>query len=632
MARQVYFQGCACKDGSLKKFIEFTLSLAAIPFLVPWYVSEKFFEYLVQPLIFRKYRIEIGKRTKIVSWLVASALPVLLLAYLVRTSYAFYLSKGSLLLSAQHGIDLLVTIYNDFAKLLPKLLMPLNTVLVFRQGGEVSWPLLLLSFYVLFLPLLFVCNIGFRWFSTTRSLRQAVKLRNQAIRDVNIVRFAEIAKDDEAFFGIDLNRNGAPFYAKTKWLQGHIQVIGSPGSGKTESIIQPLWFQSVRRNVPTIVLDGKASAQNIDKLYTIASSLAQGHEIIYFNPADPERSATYNPLQRGAAAEIKNRILAGLNVAAISANTRERLDYYLNLALRAIKETGAVLTLHELAQYFLSKTHVHDQLRNVNDRYVHDGLSDWLKNYPAFQAETALFAELLREIDQSEYAWLLDTNEPELDILEVYKERKDCYFTLPIGPGDTAMKFLGQLILGDILTTFHHLSMQGNGSPAKRDDGLLVIDEVVKFINAQFIELLRASRNIGVSVCYTNQSLAELENPDLHLTRAFVDQLADHTNAMFCFHLGSPESIEAILRRIGPERKIEEANQPDKKTEKKGEAKTANKEIVIDPKFLRHLEVGRCVAFVRQPRVLGILKTGYFKFDKLLPYARRELEPKSSRS
>jgi hypothetical protein len=101
---------------------------------------------------------------------------------------------------------------------------------------------------------------------------------------------------------------------------------------------------------------------------------------------------------------------------------------------------------------------------------------------------------------------------------------------------------------------------------------------------------------------------------------------------MFCFHLGSPESIEAILRRIGPERKIEEANQPDKKTEKKGEAKTANKEIVIDPKFLRHLEVGRCVAFVRQPRVLGILKTGYFKFDKLLPYARRELEPKSSRS
>jgi type IV secretory pathway TraG/TraD family ATPase VirD4 len=406
-------------------------------------------------------------------------------------------------------------------------------------------------------------------------------------------------------------------------------VIGSPGSGKTESIIQPLWFQSVRRNVPTIVLDGKAAGQNIDRLYTIASSLAQGHEIIYFNPADPERSATYNPLQRGNIAEIKNRLLASLSATNISAPTRERLDYYLNLALRAIKETGGVLTLHELAQYFLSKTHVHDQLRHLNDRYVHDGVSDWLKNYPTFQTETALFAELLREIDQSNYAWLLDTHEPDLDILEVYQKRKDCYFTLPIGPGDTAMNFLGQLILGDVLATFHQLGMQG---PAGRADGLLVIDEVVKFLNPQFIELLRASRNIGVSVCYTNQSLAELENPDLHLTRAFVDQLADHTNMMFCFHLGSPESIDAILNRIGPERKIEVAGESSDKTgkkDKKEEPKTANKEIVIDPKFLRHLEVGRCIAYVRQPRVLGVLKTGYFKFDKLLPYARRESEAKS---
>jgi hypothetical protein len=127
-----------------------------------------------------------------------------------------------------------------------------------------------------------------------------------------------------------------------------------------------------------------------------------------------------------------------------------------------------------------------------------------------------------------------------------------------------------------------------------------------------------------------------MENPALHLTKAFVDQLADHTNMMFCFHLGSPESIEAILNRIGPERRIEESSKPTDKKDKKdnnkkeGE-KTASKEIIIDPKFLRHLEVGRCVAYVRQPRALGILKTGYFKFDKLLPYARRESAEKPAR-
>jgi hypothetical protein len=255
----------------------------------------------------------------------------------------------------------------------------------------------------------------------------------------------------------------------------------------------------------------------------------------------------------------------------------------------------------------------------------------------------------LREICQSEYAWLLDTDEPELDIHEVYTGRKDCYFTLPIGPDDTAMSFLGQLILGDILTTFHHLGLQrdSNGSESKIGEGLFIIDEVAKFVNPQFIELLRASRNLGVSVCYTDQSLAELENPDLHLTKSFVDQLADHTNVIFCFHLGSPESIEAIINRIGPERKKEEPSKPARATEgalrpsepaaKKGVAKpaqkpsAAGKEIyVVDQNFLKHLEVGRCIAFVRQPRVLGILKTGYFKFEQLLPYARRETEEKSN--
>jgi hypothetical protein len=62
----------------LKKFIEFTLSLAAIPFLLPWYLSEKLFEYLVQPLVFRRYRLEIGKRKKLVARILAWSLPVLL--------------------------------------------------------------------------------------------------------------------------------------------------------------------------------------------------------------------------------------------------------------------------------------------------------------------------------------------------------------------------------------------------------------------------------------------------------------------------------------------------------------------------------------------------------------------------
>lgn len=618
----------------MKTFLEFTLSLIALPFLIPWYLSEKFFQFFLQPLLFRKYHIELEKRKKLVARLPSVLLLLLLLVYLAKTCYAFFRLQDSMSAALLNSKVLLFMMYNDFAAVLNTLLTPLNTVLVFTEGGEVGSLRVIFSFYLLFLPLIFILDLGFRLISNNVSLRRAVKLRNEAVREVNLVGFAEAANDDEIFLGLDLSSRpgGTPFYAKRKWLQGHMQVIGSPGSGKTESIIQPLWFQGVRRNVPTIVLDGKASRQNIDKLYTIASSLAQGHEIIYFNPTDPERSATYNPLRRGTVPDIKNRILASLNWAMLSATSHERLDYYLNLILRAIKETKTVLSLNELSQYFKSKTYVQKQLSKVKDNLVYNGLSELLRNYNAFQTETAFFGGLLREICQSEYGWLLDTNEPELDILDVYTGKKDCYFTLPIAPGDSAMSCLGQLILGDILATFHHLSLHrgGNGGASKNGEGLLIIDEVAKFINPNFIELLRASRNIGVSVCYTNQSLAELANPDLHLTKAFSDQLADHTNVICCFHLGSPESIEAIISRIGLEQKIEESG---KSARNREESTAKEKEIyVVDPNFLKHLEVGRCLAYVRQPRVLGILKTGYFKFDQLLPYARRETEERSTPS
>jgi len=607
----------------VKTFLEFVLSLISLPFLIPWQLSEKFFQFFLQPLIFRKYQIGSEKKRKLLAWLPLAVLGILLSVYLMKTASEFVQQHSTLLAALKNGKYLAFTIYNDAVLLLNRLLSPLNTLLAFISGIEVSIRRVIFSLYLLFVMLIFIASLTVRLVTSNLSLQRAVKLRNEAVRDVNLVHFSEKAKDDEVFLGLDLSRHSKPFYLKKKWLQGHMQVIGSPGSGKTESIIQPFWFQEVRRNVPTIVLDGKASHQNIDKFFTIASSLAQGHEIIYFNPTDPERSATYNPLRRGTLAEIKNRLLSSLNWSLSSTVSRERVDYYLNLILRAIKDAGAAITLNEVSQYFKSKNYVEKQLGKAKDRLAHNGLTELVNAYASFQAETAFFGELLREICQSEYGWLLDTETPELDILEVYAEKKDCYFSLPVTSADAAMSYLGQLILGDILSTFHHLGLQRNGDANHHDGGLLIIDEAAKFVKPNFIELLRVSRNLGVCVCYTSQSLAELSSPDLQLSKAFVDQLADHTNVTCCFHLGSAESVEAIMNRIGPEQKLESPSQaPVKESE-------AKKVYVVDSNFLKQLEVGRCLVFVRQPRLMGILKTGYFRFDDLLSYARQESEEKS---
>jgi len=594
----------------LKIFLKFLLSLISLPFLIPWYVADKAFEYFVQPRIFKRYRLEISRRKLWVNRGVKIMIPVLLGLYLVKRTSDFFGLTHSFLNGVKNLNVLLVLIYNDFARTANFVLKPINHLIYYIQGGAIHFWDFLGSFYLCLLPVLFFVNVVYRLFKTTTSINKAVKLRNKAVRDVDIVRFAEAAGEDEIFLGLDLNRGGKPFFVKRSWLKGHIQVVGGPGSGKTESIIQPLWFQEMRRNVATIVLDGKASRRNVDRFYTIASSLAQAQDILYFNPADPERSATYNPILRGSVGEVKQKIMASINWAEHTPESRERLDAALNLFLRAMEETRSFFNLRELLEYFQSRGYVGKQSERVNDFYVKNGLKEILMNYTAFQSNLSFFIGILQDLFRSGYGKLLITDKPEIDISDIYRHHKDCYFTLPVQLDENTTRFLGQLILQDIRHCFQRIAM--SGGDAEPEEGLLIIDELAKFVNPHFIQVLEASRNVGVSVCYTNQSMAELDNPALNLSKVFIDQLIEHTNVVCCFQLGSPESIDMMLNRFGRVAATGEDN-------KKGFN-------INDPNFLKHLDIGKCVVFIRRPRYLTILKTGYFKFDRLIKFGGQSKE------
>ncbi|NUM73243.1 hypothetical protein HUU40_02665, partial [candidate division KSB1 bacterium] len=66
----------------MKRFGEFLLSLLALPFLLPWYLAEKLFEYFIQPLIFKRYRIGLDARKRRNVRLAIIGAGALVLAYL----------------------------------------------------------------------------------------------------------------------------------------------------------------------------------------------------------------------------------------------------------------------------------------------------------------------------------------------------------------------------------------------------------------------------------------------------------------------------------------------------------------------------------------------------------------------
>lgn len=594
----------------MKVVFKLLSSIVVLPFLLPWYLSDKAFEYLFQPSIFRRHNIELPRTKLWIIRILKTLILLLILGYIAKRAVDYWKFYGSPLEAAKNLKILFIMFFNDFVKVVNYVLWPLNRLVYYLKGGPIQFGDFFLSLYLWILPVIFFTNLTYRLIQTGRSINKAADLRDKAVRDVDIIHFTELAKPDQIFLGLDLKRSGQPFYAHRQWLKGHVQVVGGPGSGKTESVVQPVWFQEVRRNVATIVIDGKASQRNVDKFYTIASSMAQAQDIFYFNPADPERSATYNPLLKGNVSDVKRKIMGSINWTEHTPATREQLDSALNIFLRTIEETGSYFNLRELLEYFQSPDYLRRQIEKVNDPYLKNGLNTILTEYSTFQKETAFFISLLRDLFQAGYEKLLVTRHPEIDIMGIYYGRKDCYFTLPMHSDQRSVRFLGQLILEDIRHCFHHIAMHPSDSSA--EEGLLIIDEMAKFVSPHFIEVLKASRDVGVSVFYTNQSLAELDNPGLGLSKVFKDQLADHTNAIFCFQLGSPESIQSMIERFG-------------NTKKEGE-ENPKEAGITDPNFLKHLEVGRCVAFFRNPRYLTVLKTGYFKFDKLIRFSGQKEE------
>jgi hypothetical protein len=592
----------------VKVILKFLFSILILPFLLPWFLADKSFEYFFQPVIFRRHNIELPRRKVYIIRFLKTLFPVLFLAYLVKRGFDYWRLHDTVLETARNFKIFFMLLFNDFAKTLNFLLWPLNRLIYYTSGGFIESLDFFLAFYFWLLPIIFFSNLLYRLIGTRRSINKAAELRDRAVRDVDIIHFTKLAKEDQIFLGLDLNREGQPFYANRQWLKGHFQVIGGPGSGKTASIIQPIWFQEVRRNVATFVLDGKASTRNVDKFYTIASSMAQAEDILYFNPSDLKRSATYNPLLRGSAGDVKRKIMASINWTEHSTPSREHFESALNIFLRTMEKTGSYFNLEDLLEFFQSRDYLQSRLAKVQDPYLKNGLQDIINSFSEFHKETAFFIDLANDLLEAGYGKLLNTRGPEIDIVGVYYGRKDCYFTLPMQSDQSSMRFLGQLILEDIRHCFHHIAMHPEEGNA--EEGLLIIDEMVKFVSPHFIEVLKASRDVGVSVCYTNQSLAELDNPALGLSKVVIDQLADHTNAVFCFQLGSPESIQMMIDRFG---KVGSDDDENNKTLK-----------ITDPNFLKHLEVGKCVAFIRHPRYLTILKTGYFKFDKLLHFSGQQ--------
>ena len=120
----------------------------ALPFLFPWFLGDKAFEYLFQPAIFRRHNLEVPRVQLWAMRLVQISLVVVPVTYLIPKISQFFRLSSTILDGMKNLRILLALIYNDFAKGVNYLLTPLNHLIYYVSGGPIQFWDLVTSTYI----------------------------------------------------------------------------------------------------------------------------------------------------------------------------------------------------------------------------------------------------------------------------------------------------------------------------------------------------------------------------------------------------------------------------------------------------------------------------------------------------
>ncbi|HEX3046518.1 MAG TPA: type IV secretory system conjugative DNA transfer family protein, partial [Bacillota bacterium] len=146
---------------------------------------------------------------------------------------------------------------------------------------------------------------------------------------------------NSVFSGTD-SKSGKPLYITDEMRSLHCHLLGTTGSGKTESVIFPMLFQDICRGRGAIIVDAKSEIKFFKKIYTYhlrENPTEKKQEIYIVNLGNPEFSNTYNPLLRGNAVELKDRIMGSLVWSEVFYKKKaEEILLVLFLALESIKK------------------------------------------------------------------------------------------------------------------------------------------------------------------------------------------------------------------------------------------------------------------------------------------------------
>ena len=447
----------------------------------------------------------------------------------------------------------------------------------------------------------------------------------------------EIDPSGEVYFGQSLtlkNTRAGAFRAQGAVIPvsqrvTHMWVVGGTGAGKTRSVLEPIIRADILAGRPIVVIDGKADAETMDRIWSYAVQAGREDEVRYFHLAEARRSDTYNPFLHGTATELKDKVICSFEQQeGLAKYYRDQSQHLLLDVFNALRDAGQPAMLHDLYAcagdpdalkelFGMAKS---PEIRSELERHIlrwEEGTGKSEHIFSGIHTHLGLMVK-------SEFGHLLKTYNPDIDILDVYQNGGIVYFGLPTLTYQESARALARIILQDLkaVAGIVQTKMREN----ERAFMSVVVDEFAAFAFDDFSEFLNKARASQIGLVLSHQSLGG----DLKKAGdAFFRQVVTNTNTKVALRQDDPDDSLYFARIGGTFKDMKATIQTESEIfglqVEKGRSYREEREYLLPPDLIQTLERGHAAVVMKQPHFgVDVIALDHPSPEKLYRFERPE--------
>ena len=357
-------------------------------------------------------------------------------------------------------------------------------------------------------------------------------------------------QDPERQVVLGVDADGKPVYLDDRARTMHVHCLGQTGSGKTRSVIEPLLYQDVRRGRGVIVVDGKGSQENEERLAAFAGAAGRLGEVKVFTLNPFRTSHTYNPLYipaRGDPRAIGERVFSSFADDMDQPYYRDQSRMFFVSLVSALASTGLRFSMLDVAAAIASPDVLGHALSLSSDAKARRAIEAQISRLGRKCGET--FTGLLAAVQRYELT-SVNAYDPDIVLEEEIDQGGIVGFYLPANYYKQLARYLG-------LCVFQHLQQVGALRQLDRSRSqrpvYVFADEFYTFAYEGFTDAVNKLRDANISILLAHQTFSDLEK----VSPAYARGIWDSTRNKIVLYQNDPDVCERLAKALGTKKGVE---------------------------------------------------------------------------